>query len=248
MGKIIAIGGGEIGRPGTKIETFLIDKEIIKQTGKKNPKLLFIPTASSESESYYAVVKKYFTDKHNCKVDVLYLLKEKYSEKELRDKILATDIVYVGGGNTKKMLSVWRKLGVDRILKEAYDKGIVLSGLSAGAICWFTYGNSDSLSFADKKASMIKVKGLGLVDALFCPHYDVEKKRKPELKKMMETTAGIALALENCTAIEIIDDTFRILSSKKGAKAYKTYWLKGKYVEEIIPVSKKFKELAHAHS
>lgn len=234
MGKIIAIGGGEIGRPGTKVETTAIDKEIIKISGKKKPSLLFLPTASDDSESYYNVVKKHFGERLKCKIDVLYLIKNKYSEKELRDKILKSDIIYVGGGNTLKMIKLWKKLGIDEILKEAYQNGIVLSGISAGAICWFEYGNSDSLKFDNKKSNIIKVKGISLVKGLFCPHYDVEKIRKVELKKMMKNKKGIALALDNCSAIEIVDDKYRIIYSKKTANAYKVYWKKGEYFENKI--------------
>jgi dipeptidase E len=100
MGKIIAICGGEIGRPGTKVETNAIDKEIIKLSGKKNPLLLFIPTASSDSESYYEVVKKHFGKKLGCRTDVLYLIKDKNTKTEIRNKILSADIIYVGGGDT----------------------------------------------------------------------------------------------------------------------------------------------------
>src|SRR3989344_5093693 len=134
--KIVAVGGGEIGRPGTSIETEKIDKETIKLSGKKHPKLLFIPTASSDSEGYVEVVKKYFGKRLGCKVDVLRLLKSKPNRREIRKKILGTDIVYVGGGITLKMMAVWRKLGVDSILEVAVRKGIVLSGVSAGAVCW----------------------------------------------------------------------------------------------------------------
>ena len=75
--QIVAVGGGEIGRPGYLVETTKIDKEIIALTGKKSPRLLFIPTASSDSESYYEVVKKHFGKRLDCKTDVLYLIKEK---------------------------------------------------------------------------------------------------------------------------------------------------------------------------
>lgn len=168
MGKIIAIGGGEIGRLGYPIETEKIDREIIKLTGKKKPKLLFLPTASADSEGYFKTVKKYFGKKLGCYVNVLYLTKEKLSKKEIERKILISDIIYVGGGNTLYLMKIWRKLEVDKILEKAHKKGIVLSGLSAGAICWFKYGNSDSIKF--KKGQYIKVKGLGLIDALMCPH------------------------------------------------------------------------------
>lgn len=232
--KIVAIGGGEIGRPGFPVETTHIDKEIIELTGKSKPKLLFIPTASSDSEGYTKVVEKHFGANLGCKVDTLFLIKQKLSRKEIGDKILGSDIIYVGGGNTLKMMNVWRKYGVDKLLIKAGEKGVVLSGLSAGGICWFRSGSSDSRRFTHPKADLIKVNGINLVPVLFCPHYDFEKDRKPELKRLMKKTSGIAIAVDNCCAIEIIDDTYRIISSKKTANAYKVYWKKRKYYEEVI--------------
>ncbi len=243
MRKIVALGGGEIGRPGFPIETTEIDKEIIKLTGKKNPKLLFIPTASSDSESYFGIVKKHFGKRLGCRTDVLYLIKKKLSKKEIRNKILDSDIIYVGGGDTLKMMKIWKKDGVDKILKEAHEREIVLSGLSAGSICWFKWGNSDSRKFINPKADLIKISGLGLINALHCPHYDFEKKRKMSLKKMMKKTSGIAIAIENCCAIEIVDDKYRIISSKSPANAYKVYWKGGEYFEEIIKKERKFELL-----
>lgn len=243
MKKIVAIGGGEIGRPGFEIETKKIDEEIIKLTGKKNPRLLFIPTASSDSENYYKVVKKYFGEILGCQTDVLCLIDGDLTKKEIEDKIFNSDIVYVGGGDTLKMMRVWRKLGVDKILLKAHQKGIVMSGLSAGAICWFSFGNSDSRKFDNPEADLIEVQGIGLVKALFCPHYDVEKDRKPELKKMMKKISEIAIAVDNCCAIEIIDDKYRIVSSKKNANAYRVYWKNDKFYEEIIKKEKGLKPL-----
>ena len=243
MKTIIAIGGGEIGRPGYPIETTQIDKEIIKLTGKKNPKFLFIPTASSDSESYYKVVKKYFGNKLGCKTDVLYLIKEKLSQKEIKEKILESDIIYVGGGDTLKMMKIWKKNGVDKILKQAYEKGIVLSGISAGSICWFKSGISDSKRFTNPNADLIKVSGLGLINALHSPHYDFEKNRKPDLKKMMKKTSGVAIAIDNCCAIEVIDGKYIIISSKPSANAYKVYWKGNKFYEEVISKEKEFKLL-----
>ncbi|MFA6601568.1 MAG: peptidase E [Candidatus Paceibacterota bacterium] len=232
--KIIAIGGGEIGRPGFPVETTKIDKEIIRLTGKSKPRLLFIPTASSDSEGYARVVEKHFGTILGCKVDTLFLLKQKLSIKEIEDKIFDANMIYVGGGNTLKMMNIWRKYGVDKILVKAGEKGVVLSGVSAGAICWFRSGSSDSRRFANPKADLIKVNGINLVPTLFCPHYDFEKDRKPDLKRLMKKTSGVAIAIDNCCAIEIIDSTYRIISSKKTANAYRVYWKKGKYFEEVI--------------
>lgn len=242
--KIVAIGGGEIGRPGYPIETIKIDKEIIVLSGKKNPKILFIPTASSDSVGYAEVFNKHFGKRLGCKTDALFLIKEKPNKKQIREKILNSDIVYVGGGNTAKMMKVWRKTGTDKILQEAGKKGIVLSGLSAGSICWFKYGLSDSRRFKNPKAKLIKVSGLGLINALHCPHYDFEKHRKEDLKQMMKNTSGIAIAIDNCCAIEIVDDKYRIISSKKESHAYRVYWKKGKFYQEVIKQDKEYKPLS----
>jgi dipeptidase E len=243
MKKIIAIGGGEIGRPGYSVETTQIDKEIINLTGKKNPTLLFIPTASSDSEGYCQVVEKYFGKKLGCKIKFLCLINNKLSKKTIEDTILNSDIVYVGGGNTLKMMQIWRKTGVDKILIKAHRKGIIMSGLSAGAICWFKYGNSDSRKFANPNTGLIKVTGLGLINVLYCPHYDFESIRKADLKKMMKKTPGVAIAMDNCCALEIIDDQYRIISSKKTANAYKVYWKANKYYEVVIKKEKVYKPL-----
>src|ERR1700683_671103 len=128
---IVAIGGGQIRTRGTAP----IDREIIRLTNKTRPKFLFIPTASSDSERYWKHVQEYFGGFLKCKTDVLFLIAEQISTKQIRRKIRWADIIYVGGGNTLQMLRVWRRVGVDKLLKSAYDKGTVLSGISAGAIC-----------------------------------------------------------------------------------------------------------------
>lgn len=243
MKKIIAIGGGEIGRPGYKIETKIIDQEIIKLSAKKNPKLLFIPTASSESEAYIQTVKKYFGKTLGCKVDVLYLLKIKTTKKQLSDQILNTDIIYVGGGDTAKMMRVWRKNGVDKLLLKAHQKGIVLSGLSAGAICWFTAGQSDYKKVKNPEASYARVLALGLIKALLVPHFDLEKERHTDLKVTLKKTNSLAIALDNCCALEVIDDRYRVIASKKSAQAYKVYWKNNQYHQKLIIKDKNFQPL-----
>ena len=244
MKKIVAIGGGEIGRPGYPIETTKIDREIIRLTGKKSPRVLFVPTASSDSEGYYETVQKYFGKKLGCETDVLWLIKEKPTKKAVEEKIMSADIVYVGGGNTQKMLRTWKSYGVDKILRKAWGKGVILSGLSAGSICWFRAGASDSRRFNNPDADLIKVSGLGFIPVVHSPHYDVEKDRRPGLKKIMQKTSGIAIAIDNCCAVEFIDDTYRVIASKPTAKAYKVYWKAGKYHEEEIRQHKDFAPLS----
>jgi dipeptidase E len=240
MGKIVAIGGGEIGRTGYPVETTKIDKHIISLSGKSEPRLLFIPTASSDSETYCDAVKQHFGKRLGCKVDVLYLIADKPSRKEITEKILSSEIIYVGGGNTLKMMIAWRKYGVDLALIEAYKRDIVLSGLSAGAICWFKYGSSDSRKFANPDAGLIKIRGLNFINALYCPHYNAEEDRRPHLKELMKKTPGVAIAVDNCCAIEILEDKYRIISSRSNANAYKVYYRKGEFHEEIIEKKRDF--------
>jgi dipeptidase E len=224
MRKIVAIGGGEIGRQGYQIETLKIDEEIIKLSGKKTPLVLFIPTASKDSEMYVTVFKEHFGGRLKCQTDVLYL-NGNSKITEITNKILSADIIYVGGGNTLRMMTLWRKLGVDKVLKRAWEKGIVLSGLSAGGICWFDFGHSDSRKFTSKKVSwdFIKVKGLGFYPFVFCPHYHFEKREK-DFETMIKRDRVIGLAFDNKTALEIVDDRFRILKSNPSAKAYKIFY------------------------
>ena len=120
------------------------------------------------------------------------------------------------------------------------EKGIVLSGLSAGSICWFKYGNSDSRKFTSASKKLIKVSGLGFINALHCPHYDVEPHRKKDLKRMMKNSSLVSIAIENDCAIQIEDGKYRIIASNRKAKAYKVYWKGGKFFEEEIKKTKKF--------
>lgn len=243
MPKIIATGGGEIGRPGFPMETTKIDLEIIRLSGKKRPRLLFLPTASSDAAGYVETVKKYFGQRLSCHVETLYLLNCKINLAKIKKIIMTADIIYVGGGNTLKMMNIWRQSGVADLLALAAKKGIVLSGVSAGAICWFRYGHSDSKKLSNQKASYIRVRGLDLYPLLVCPHYDFEKDRQPSLRSIMKRTKEVAIALDNCSALEIIDDKYRLLTSKPKAGAYRCYWKKGVYYREQINLSTSFRPL-----
>ena len=167
MGKIVTIGGGDLER------NILIHKRIIELTKKINPKALYIPTASGENENNINKFKKVYGEKLKCQTDILYLLKVKPSRRQLSEKILSADLIYVGGGNTLMMMKRWRFLGVDKLLKTAYQKAIVLSGISAGSICWFESGHSDSMSFYHPNNwNYINVHGIGLIKGIHCHHFN----------------------------------------------------------------------------
>lgn len=242
MGKIIAIGGGQIGQPkkdgsgNYPVETTAIDRRILQLTNKKNPKLLFLPTASYDSTEYYEAIKKQFTRVGFDAVDALYLSDKTFTKEQIKNTILSYDAIYVGGGNTLRMMVIWRRHGVDEVLKQAFEKGIVLAGISAGSICWFRWGSSDSRKFTSKSDKLIKVTGLGLIDALHCPHYDTEPFRQEDLKRRMKNIPKIAIALDDCAALEVVDEKYRVITTKPTARARKAYWQHGKYIiQEIAP-------------
>lgn len=146
-------------------------------------------------------------------------------------KCNTSDLIYVGGGNTLKMMKRWKYLGVDKILKEAYKRGIVLSGISAGGICWFESGHSDSMSFYNPSNwNYINIKGLGILKGIHCPHFNSgitrkgkRKLRKNDFKQFMRNYSTVGIAVNNNCIIEFIDDRYKVLTSREGRKAYKVY-------------------------
>lgn len=233
MLKIVAMGGGSIARPLKKPETTVLDEEVVKLTGKKKPRALFIPTASNDAEGYVAVFTKQY-ERLGCTVETLLLYRDRPSAKEIAARIKRADIIYVGGGNTLRMMKLWRRLKVDTLILAAAKRGVVCAGLSAGSICWFREGNSDSRKSINPAADYIRVKTLGLIDALHCPHFNTEKDRPASLKKMMKKIPGVAIALDDCAALVVEGKNCRIITSKKSAKARRIYWEKGEYYEELL--------------
>ena len=130
--QIIAIGGGGFGRnPGEGI----IEKYIINQSEEEKPNICFIPTATGDNEAYKVNFYSTFS-KLNCSPSHLDFFKR---TPDLEKLCFSQDIIFVGGGNTKSMLAVWKDWGLVAILKEAYKSGTIMCGVSAGAICWFEY-------------------------------------------------------------------------------------------------------------
>ena len=224
--KIVAIGGGEL----KMLETADIDKRIIELTGKIRPKALFIPTASGDPDGYVETFETCYGQHFGCQTRVLKLIQNPPAFEEMSALVLDSDLIYVGGGNTYRMMKIWRRLKLDTVLAEAASRGIVLSGLSAGAICWFKYGHSDSRSFSSSVAwDYIRVSGLGFINAIYCPHYHHEK-REDSFSEMIAKRGGIGIACDNNAAIEIVGDDYRVLTSAPNAKAYKLFKRNGRAI------------------
>ncbi|MYC78427.1 peptidase E [Candidatus Poribacteria bacterium] len=238
--KIVAIGGGEI----SEQETEAIDRRIIALTGKTQPKALFIPTASSDAPGYIETFEAYYGEHLGCQTRSLKLTQDPPAFDEMSALVLDSDLVYVGGGNTFKMMKLWRRLGLDTVLADAASRGIVLSGLSAGAICWFKYGHSDSRSFSSNpKWDYIRVRGLGFINAIYCPHYHFEK-REPSFSQIITKRGGIGIACDNNAAIEIVGEHYRILTSAPDGKAYKLFKRNGKAHTVELPQHSTYTPLA----
>ena len=162
MRQVIAIGGGGFGRTQ---ESNLIEQYILDQTSKKKPKICFIPTATGDLDPYVVNFYSVFT-KLNCEPSHISFFKRTI---DLQTHIEKQDVIFVGGGNTKSMLAVWRDWGLDLILKDAYDRGVVMSGVSAGAICWFEGGLTDSWA-----SDLKMMECMNFIPGNCAPHYDEE--------------------------------------------------------------------------
>ena len=164
---IIAIGGGGFTH---EPENPLLDQYVLSQSSKENPKICLLPTANSNPELYTTYFEKSFS-RFNCQPSSLSLFAPHTADIE--DFLLSQDIIYVGGGNTKSMLALWKEWGVDKILRKAWEQNIILAGVSAGAICWFEEGVSASVP-----GQISFLNGLGFLPGICCPHYDTDLTRK----------------------------------------------------------------------
>ncbi len=217
--KLVLIGGGEVGRGNTEYETKIIDEEIIKMTNKENPTLLFVGLASSFSDSYYDVIKNNYKELGATPV---YLKKNNliHNPDLVKEKFQNADIIYIGGGDTLKLLEKIEEYNLKPLFDEAYKNNKVLVGISAGAILLSKKGYSDSYILREEKDTYEMIKGFKYTDIIISPHYhsDLDKCRQLEeyLKKHNEEVYGI----ENNSAIFIEDKNIRIVNSKKEAKTY----------------------------
>jgi len=252
--KIIAIGGGENGRMKKDIKTpyelELFDKEIIKLTNKAEPNFLFIGHALSTleaQESYYNLMKNMYENKYGCRCKQLYI-EDLYDKNKIKEVMNWSDIVYIGGGSTIDLVELWHKTGFDKIIKNAYENGKVICGISAGAnvLCKYCLSDSMQIKFGDDEP-LIKLECLGLVDCLFVPHAHKEG-RLEIVKEMLKSTNDIGILLSNCAALEIIDDQYKIIISDASfhgitAQGLKVYWKDDECIVEKIVESTELKPL-----
>ncbi|MFA4890056.1 MAG: Type 1 glutamine amidotransferase-like domain-containing protein [Candidatus Paceibacterota bacterium] len=217
--KIIPIGGGLLRLD----ETITIDKFIVKESGKKNPKVLFIPTASKDLLAYSNVFRRVY-EKLGCQVKILRLFnKRKFSQTTLEKLITSADIIYVGGGDYDILLSMWRKHKIISLIRLAYQQGTILTGLSAGCAVWYEY-----LIDSDKDKKTRLKKGLGILEGVVIPHYRTEDPLSLEIRK----TKIIVTGIEDKCAVIYTNEHLRgsIPASKEKAFTIRPPYVKKKQV------------------
>lgn len=223
--QIIAMGGGGF---SMEPENPLLDQYLLKQTGKRNPAVCFVATASGDAEGYLLKFYAAFS-KLRCRPSHLSLFRP---PADIRSFVLAQDAIYVGGGNTKSLLALWREWGLDRCFREAWRRGIVLGGISAGSICWFEQGLTDS-----RTGRLTVLPCLGLLKGSNCPHYNGEPKRRPAYQRLIaHGRMQPGIAAEDGVALHYIGRRLeRVVSSRPQAAAYRVWMRDGKAREERIP-------------
>jgi peptidase E len=223
--QILAIGGGGF---TMKPENLKLDRYLLSLSEKECPKVCFIGTASGDEkgyiDSFYDSYKKL-----NCETSHLALYNP--PECNLRDFVLDKDIFYVGGGNTRNLLALWKEWRLDKYLKEAWLKGSVLAGISAGSICWFEQGLTDSVT-----GMLLPLECLGFLPESNCPHFDTEVDRRPVYHKtILDGSMKPGIACDDAVAAHYIDGKLRyFVSSLPNAKAYKIRVIDGNIKELII--------------
>jgi peptidase E len=208
--QIIALGGGGF---TAQPENLALDRYILAQARARVPRVCFLPTATGDSDSYIARFYEAYA-KLDCRPSSVKLFAR---TPDLRSILLEQDVIYVGGGNTKSMLAVWREWDLPAILREAWKSGIVLAGISAGAICWFDYGVTDSWA-----TDLRPLACLGLLPGTCCPHYDGEADRRPALHRLVaDGSLPEALALDDGVGAHFIGrKRHQLIRSRPAALAY----------------------------
>jgi dipeptidase E len=181
---------------------------------RERPKVLFVPTAVGDDTE----ASLYAYEQLGDRAQVRHLPFFPWPPPDLRALTLDQDVIYVSGGNTANALAIWRVHGFDRVLREAWEGGVVLTGWSAGMICWFEAGVTDS--FGPQLDGMLD--GLGFLPGSACPHYDGEAERRPVYQRLVGEGFPPGLAADDCVALRF-DGTelAEVVSSRTGARAYR---------------------------
>jgi peptidase E len=212
MRQIVSFGGGgfsmEAGNP-------LLDEFVLGLTGVERPRVCFLPTASGDADHYIVRFYRHFPASR-CDASHLSLFRRERAPAEPRSHLLSQDLIYVGGGSVTSLIGTWRAHGIDRILREAWESGVILCGLSAGSLCWFSEGVSTFHGPPER------VQGLGLLPWANTVHYSSEPARREALFGWLRTGMAPAYAADDGAALHFVGDSLaQVVSSQPCARAYR---------------------------
>jgi dipeptidase E len=227
--QIVAFGGGgfsmEAGNP-------LLDDYVLEATGVDRPKVCFIPTASGDADHYVVRFYRRFSAVAGTS-HVSLFRRDKGAgavEGDLAAHLLAQDLIYVGGGSVLSLLGTWRAHGLDSIIKRAWRRGVMLCGLSAGSLCWF----SEAVTAFHGPPE--PVRGLGLLPHSNCVHYDGEPARREEYRAAVgRGDVSPGYGADDGVALHFVGtDLARVVSSRRDRAAYRVEAVEGEAMEVAI--------------
>lgn len=223
--QIVAFGGGgfsmESGNP-------LLDDYVLGLTKAERPRVCFLPSASGDADHYVVRFYRAFAP-HRCEASHISLFRREQGPADLRRHLLSQDLIYVGGGSVVSMLGVWRAHGIDAILREAWEAGVILCGLSAGSLCWFEEVVS---GFHGEPR---RLRGLGLLPFSNCVHYERGSARCEAYRRFLREGMRGGYAAEDGAALHFTgEELSRVVASRPQASGYRLDVTGGRVVEMQI--------------
>jgi len=233
VGHIVAMGGGGF---SMEPDNPLLDDFVLSLSRRQPARVCFVPTASADSAAY--IVRFYRALSGRCiptdltLFDSASLMRRPARTSDLAAFVADQDVIYVGGGNTANLLALWRAHGLDVLFREAWFNSVVLSGVSAGMICWFLGGVTDSYGGLERLDD-----GLGFIDATACPHYDGEPARRPTYHHLIGGGMPSGYAADDGAALHFCGtELVEVVSSRPQAGAYRVEVSEGQVIETSLPV------------
>ncbi len=225
--QIIALGGGGF---SMEPDNPLLDNYILYQTKVNKPKICFIPTASGDSKDY---INRFYTHFETKPCTPSHLSLFHGHSTPLEDFVMQQDVLYVGGGNTRNLMTLWREWGLDKMIRKAYENGTILAGISAGMICWFEQGLTDSIP-----GTYSPMECMGILEGSACPHFDGEGERQAIFRELIQTgKMKSGYACDDSVGLHFVNEQLeRVISSVEGKFAYEMMLVKWDLLEEkLVP-------------
>ena len=193
----------------------LLDEYVLGLTGVSRPRVCFLPSASGDADHYIVRFYRAFSSER-CDPSHISLFRREQGPADIRRHLLSQDLIYVGGGSVLSLIGVWRAHGIDQILREAWAGGVVMCGLSAGSLCWF------SEAVTGFHGAPQRVEGIGLLPYSNCVHYEREGQRRAAYRRFLSEGMVPGYAAEDGAALHFVgEELARVVASRPQARGYR---------------------------